>query len=370
MVTTAVTVATLAMGILVMVEPAAAADAATRPPITGIARVTVLMTDAVPAMAFYARTLGLTSADAGCGKAVTACLSVNERQRIELRAMNDTPTTLPGTQPSPTASAAASKDSRVAGIAFATPNVAQMRRYLASKGLKPDDIAADASHIKSFSVVDPEGHLITFIEQTASAGVTNASTAATPTATATAATPGATATPAAAPVAPTSGAATTPASTADASKQTVKNSARVSTKLIHAGFVVRDRAAEDHFYKDILGFHLYWQGGMKDDELSWVSMQVPDGTDWLEYMLNVAPNADAHTEGVMNHVALGVASVAAAKDNLVANGWQPAEEPKIGRDGKWQLNVYDPDGTRVEFMEFTPVEKPCCTSFTGSHPRP
>ena len=46
-----------------------------------------------------------------------------------------------------------------------------------------------------------------------------------------------------------------------------------------------DRDAEDKFYKDLLGFHLYWQGGMKEGETDWVDMQVPDGTQWLEYML-------------------------------------------------------------------------------------
>jgi len=46
------------------------------------------------------------------------------------------------------------------------------------------------------------------------------------------------------------------------------------------------------------------------------------------------------------------------------------EAPKIGRDGKWQLNLYDPDETRVELMEFTPVEKPCCSEYTGPHPKP
>lgn len=140
--------------------------------------------------------------------------------------------------------------------------------------------------------------------------------------------------------------------------------------IIHAGFVVRDRAAEDHFYKDILGFHLYWHGGMKDDKDDWVAMQVPDGTDWLEYMLNVSPNADHHTLGVMNHIALGVEDIHATEKQLIANGWKPGETPKMGRDGKWQLNVYDPDDTRVEFMEFKPVEKPCCSEFTGPHPGP
>jgi catechol 2,3-dioxygenase-like lactoylglutathione lyase family enzyme len=133
---------------------------------------------------------------------------------------------------------------------------------------------------------------------------------------------------------------------------------------------VHDRAAEDHFYKDILGFHVYWHGGRKDDETSWVDMQVPDGTDWIEYMLNVPANADHHTLGVMNHIALGVPDIHAAEAQLRKNGWTGSEQPKIGRDGKWQLNLYDPDDTRVELMEFTPTQKPCCADYTGPHPGP
>jgi len=37
------------------------------------------------------------------------------------------------------------------------------------------------------------------------------------------------------------------------------------------------------------------------------------------------------------------------------------EQPKIGRDGKWQLNLYDPNSTRVELMEPKPVKTPCCS---------
>jgi catechol 2,3-dioxygenase-like lactoylglutathione lyase family enzyme len=151
------------------------------------------------------------------------------------------------------------------------------------------------------------------------------------------------------------------------------NSALVysTLRLIHAGFVVRDRAAEDRFYKDILGFRVYWHGGMKDDKTDWVDMQVPDGTDWLEYMLNVSPNADKKELGVMNHIALGVANIKSATERLREDNAVPIlEEPKIGRDGKWQLNLYDPDDTRIEFMEFTPVQKPCCSEYTGLHPKP
>ncbi len=98
-------------------------------------------------------------------------------------------------------------------------------------------------------------------------------------------------------------------------------------------------------------------------------MQVPDGTDWIEYMLNIPDDADKRTLGVMNHFALGVPDVKAAAAQLEKNG-EAAGAAQIGRDGKWQLNLYDPDGTRVELMEFTPVEKPCCSEYTGNKPKP
>jgi hypothetical protein len=66
----------------------------------------------------------------------------------------------------------------------------------------------------------------------------------------------------------------------------------------------------------------------------------------------------------------GVPDIQAAREQLVKNGVHLTEEPKLGRDGKWQLNLYDPDQTRIEFMEFAPKEKPCCSEFTGPHPKP
>jgi catechol 2,3-dioxygenase-like lactoylglutathione lyase family enzyme len=141
-------------------------------------------------------------------------------------------------------------------------------------------------------------------------------------------------------------------------------------RIIHTGFIVRDQAAMDHFYKDILGFRPYWHGGMKDHETSWISLQVPDGTDWIEYMVNLPPDPDQRLRGIMNHIALGVPDIQAAREQLAKNGAHLTEEPKLGRDGKWQLNLYDPDQTRIEFMEFAPKEKPCCSEFTGPHPKP
>jgi len=89
-------------------------------------------------------------------------------------------------------------------------------------------------------------------------------------------------------------------------------------------------------------------------------MRVPDGTDWLEYMLNVR-NPSPRTLGVMRHFGLGVPSVEVAYQRLEQRGVKMSEKPKIGRDGKWQLNLYDPGLTRVELMEPKPVQTPCCS---------
>jgi catechol 2,3-dioxygenase-like lactoylglutathione lyase family enzyme len=146
--------------------------------------------------------------------------------------------------------------------------------------------------------------------------------------------------------------------------------------IIHVGAVVHDRALEDTFYREILGFRPYWYGGMKDDAPpSWVSQQVPDGPDWLEYMVTSNPLSQAQM-GVLNHFSLGVPNMEKAftalwnQDRLQgqvdARGQQVV--PKIGRDAKWQLNLLDPDGTRAEVMELHAIGKPCCSPFTATDP--
>ena len=209
---------------------------------------------------------------------------------------------------------------RIAHVAFATDDAEAMRAFLAAHAIDvPADVHREKDGTRWFALKDPEGHPIEFVQEKSA-----------------------------------------PA----------KNPRAISQRLIHAGFVVRDRALEDKFYGDLLGFRVYWHGGMTDDRTEWVDMQVPDGTQWLEYMLIGNANPDARLLGIVNHVALGVPSIKAAAEELRARGWKdsPQEHPQLGRDGKWQLNLYDPDGTRVELMEFTPVEKPCCSDYTGPHP--
>jgi catechol 2,3-dioxygenase-like lactoylglutathione lyase family enzyme len=210
---------------------------------------------------------------------------------------------------------------RMDHVAFTTDNIAALRRYLAEKGFKPSQIQGQSDHSLRFSVNDPEGHHLEFVERGKGEG---------------SAPPG----------------------------------SAVSHRMIHAGFLVFNRDAEDHFYREILGFRPYWHGGMKDSETDWVSLQVPDGTDWLEYMLNQSAHPDLELTGVMNHISLGVPDMKKAQALLESHGWKAhgEEQAQIGKDGKWQLNVFDPDLTRIELMEFKPVQKPCCSEFTGPHP--
>jgi len=211
---------------------------------------------------------------------------------------------------------------RMDHVAFTTDNIVALRRYLTDKGVKAGQIEGRPDHSLSFMLNDPEGHPVEFVER---------------------------------------GRGAAPPAAASAT----------SRHMIHTGFVVYHKDAEDRFYRDLLGFRLYWHGadkpGTPDD---WVAMQVPDGTDWLEYMLNQPPHMDLQLTGVMNHISLGVADMKAAQAIMESHGWKPHgdEQAEVGKDGKWQLDVFDPDLTRVELMEFKPVQKPCCNDFTGPHP--
>jgi catechol 2,3-dioxygenase-like lactoylglutathione lyase family enzyme len=144
-----------------------------------------------------------------------------------------------------------------------------------------------------------------------------------------------------------------------------------SRRIIHVGFIVQSRERENAFWRTLLGFKPYWVGGQKaDTDIDYVSLQVPDGTDWLEYMLNHTPDANLHDHGMMDHFSLGTPAMAQVVTALAANDCQGpnCSKTQMGRDGKVQLNLFDPDQTRVEFMEFKPSGPVCCSPFTGPHP--
>ena len=153
----------------------------------------------------------------------------------------------------------------------------------------------------------------------------------------------------------------------------------IGRHIIHVGFLVHSRSIEDIFYRDLLGFRPYWFGGRQEGEVDWVSQQVPDGHDWLEYMLvrdpsgsGIPANVTQRSLGGMDHLSIGEVSVSETYKTLAAGNrlaGNAAAQPKLGRDGKYQLNLVDPDGTRLEMMDFHATEKPCCSPFTASDPQ-
>jgi catechol 2,3-dioxygenase-like lactoylglutathione lyase family enzyme len=153
----------------------------------------------------------------------------------------------------------------------------------------------------------------------------------------------------------------------------------IGHRIIHVGFLVHSREKEDAFYRGLLGFRPYWFGGMQPDKLDWVSQQVPDGHDWLEYMLTSGPsgsgipaNISQHQLGVLDHFSIGEVSVDAAfktlKDENRLVGVDAQTHTQMGKDGKGQFNLFDPDGIRAELMNFHATEKPCCSPFTADEP--
>ena len=126
--------------------------------------------------------------------------------------------------------------SMLAHVAYTTSDAAGLSKHFANGGIRASAVQRGENSSRWFAVKDPEGNEVRFVQ---------------------------------------SGTPAEPAPTA------------ISGRIIHVGYLVRSRSAEDAFYRKVLGFRPYWYGAMKPDAIDWISQQVPDGTDWLEYMLSL-----------------------------------------------------------------------------------
>ena len=277
-------------------------DSVKRPPILGVAHIGLQVSNLDAAENFYGHVLGYGhfSLNRPTGEFFLNYYKVNDHQYVEIYPTLKDP----------------SQD-RMTHFAFETTDIQQLHDYLASKNVAVPVLKPGIDKNKSFSVKDPEGHRVEFVQYL-------------------------------------------PGSLHSSYFGKLMPDTRISDHMIHVGVTIKDRPLADTFYKDILGFKLKWYGGRTDTETDWVDMQVPDGTDWLEYMLNVKDPTPQRL-GVAHHFALGVKSIQPGAEEVGKRGYKPPAPPKIGRDGKWQLNLFNPDLTRSELMEFKPVEKPCCS---------
>jgi catechol 2,3-dioxygenase-like lactoylglutathione lyase family enzyme len=289
----------------------------TRPRITGISHIAVYTSNPAATEHFYVDVLGaVKQADPENTKGVRYALSAT--QFIEVLPLPE-----------------GAGINRLDHTAWNTDDAEALRRFLGSRAYKvPGQVERAADGSRWFTTSDPEGNKVQFIQLP------------------------------------------------EHLKQLQAPNA-IGRHIIHVGFLVHNRAVEDTFYRDLLAFKPYWYGGMVEGRVDWVSQQSPESHDWLEYMLThgITPLAAStgipadmtqHDLGVLDHFSIGVDSVDAAfktlKDAGRLAGVNAQDHTQMGRDGKGQFNLYDPDGIRVELMNFHATEKPCCSSFTADDP--
>jgi catechol 2,3-dioxygenase-like lactoylglutathione lyase family enzyme len=199
----------------------------------------------------------------------------------------------------------ASEDERLGHLAFETPDLKAMTTYLSSRGLAVQ--SSDSCQAGSVLVTDPDGHPIEFVQGQWPPPV---------------------------------------------AKRTSDRA--LSNRLLHAGLMIRDEQTAHKFYREALGFSEIWRGGRPEGVTQWVNMRVPDGTDYLEYMF-ISDTPDRRRRGSLHHMALLVPDMQAAWEEVVRRTPEAARAqlnaPQVGVNGRWQLNLFDPDGTRTELME-------------------
>jgi lactoylglutathione lyase len=290
-----------------------------RPHINGIAHVNYFVTDMPKALSFWHDLLGFDESHrmtpresfAGPFPGPTVFIKINDHQHIEL--LNRKSTSPPG---------------MMSGLYFSVDNVEAMSNYLQSKGCTLIAMSIKGTRTLSIGIRDPDGTLIGF-EQAS------------------------------------------PDEVAERDAGKFIPATRISTAIFHAGFIVGNTEKSVAFYRDILGFQETWRGSSNGTELSWINMQVPGDADYIELMLyNKVPS----NYGSSNHTSLVVPdmdqAVATLKSRAAAAGYTKSLEIHEGKNHKRQVNLFDPDGTRVELMEPHTVDGKPAPSSTAPPPPP
>lgn len=275
----------------------APAQVAARPLIVGLSHVAVYVHDIDNSRVFYKEFLGYDepfSLNNPDGSLDLTFIKINNRQWIELFTERE-----PG------------KD-RLHRIAFETDDAEALRAYLASRGVKvPAKVPKGRTGNLNFTVNDPDGHIVEFVQYLPDGWTMQ-----------------------------------------DNGKHVHQRP--LSSRLKHIGFAVDSLGRTMTFYRDILGCQETWRGSSDGKQLSWVNLKVPEGTDYIELMLYEDPPSLSRL-GSMNHMSLEAADLLATAARLelspVRGKYDRTLVVKTGINRKRQLNLFDPDSTRVEFME-------------------
>ena len=311
-----VMVALAVLAHVVLAQGANPSSKPARPKIFGIAHYATRVTDLEQARAFYTGFLGF--AEPFClknpdGAVTMAFIKVNDYQYIELT---------PGLKPD---------EDRLNHISFFTDDAEAMRRYLQASEIQvPERVPKGRSGNLNFTIKDPEGHTVEIVQYM-------------------------------------------PDSWPMREKGKFLPVSRVSQHIGHIGVISGDANAAKRFYVDILGFQETWRGsGAGSSTVSWINLRVPDGTDYLELMLYKYPPAP-NRRGTVHHICLETPHIGETLEKLKASEYgvtygKPLEI-RTGINRRRQLNVFDPDGTRTEFMEAFTVDGSAPPPSTAPLPR-
>ena len=115
----------------------------------------------------------------------------------------------------------------------------------------------------------------------------------------------------------------------------------------HIALNVRDMEKSIAFYTKVFGFSKAF------------SLADEKGNPWIEYV-KVAPgkfielfyNNNQPNAGSFNHMCFLVDDVQEIAKRIVEAGAELTTAPKIGVDGNWQCWTVDPDGNKIELMQY------------------
>jgi catechol 2,3-dioxygenase-like lactoylglutathione lyase family enzyme len=294
---------------------AAGLDTPKRPHILGVAHMALFVSDLQKAREFYEDFLGYQEPYTLKGDDNSdriAFIKINEDQYLELFAESP------------------KQDGHLNHISFFTDSAEGMRAYLSSRGVKvPEKVGKGKIGNSNFNITDPDGHTVEIVQYE-------------------------------------------PDSWTKREKGKYLPDTRISQHMPHVGVVVGPLDPAMKFYRDILGFQEFWRGSSSGTVLSWVNMRVPDGEDYLEFMLYSTP-PDAGQMGVKNHVCLLTPdikkAVAILESRPARKNYARSIEIRVGVNGKRQANLFDPDGTRIELMEPSTVDGKVVSSSTDPPPK-
>jgi catechol 2,3-dioxygenase-like lactoylglutathione lyase family enzyme len=274
-----------------------AQTSAQRPHLLGIAHVAYRVSDMAKTAAFYQNLLGYQepfALNSDNDKPAISFIKVNDLQYVEL---------FPGD---------ARSQGQLDHFALYTNDLAAMRTYLLAQGIQ---IAEDTHRGRVgnyfFTIRDPDGHPIEILQYS------------------------------------------TASLTARAQRKFMPAS-RVSSHITHVGILVNSVGSAMSFYRDTLGFREFSRHGGTNGQLGWVDLETPDGSDYIELIpfAGVPSPADLRAQTHFSLLTANVQQTVTTLQSRASTGLLSSSlAVETGGNLPPRINVFDPDGARIEIME-------------------